>query len=86
MMQEEGARRGWSRLTRLVGVVAIIALLSALLWGSDRITLQGERTIFTVDCAGGVWEGARCTGNLVPGKRYAFRASKARSGAKCARS
>jgi hypothetical protein len=77
MMQEDGARRG-SRVTKLVLTVVLLVLLYALLWGSDRITLQGERTIFTVDCAGGVWEGARCTGYLVPGKRYAFRASKAR--------
>jgi len=77
MMQEEGARRR-SKGMRLVALVVIIAALSLLLWGSDRITLQGERTIFTVDCAGGTWEGARCTGHLVPGKRYAFRASKAR--------
>jgi hypothetical protein len=77
MMLDDGARRG-SRIRRLVWVVLALLLVAALLWFSDRITLQGERTIFTVDCAAGSWEGARCTGHLVPGNRYAFRASKAR--------
>ena len=76
-MQDDGARRG-SRIRRFVWVVLALLLVAALLWGSDRITLQGERTIFTVDCAAGSWDGARCTGHLVPGRRYAFRASQAR--------
>jgi len=49
-----------------------------LIWGSDRITLQGERTIYTVACANGVWEGLQCTGHLVPGDRHRFRASQSR--------
>jgi hypothetical protein len=58
--------------------LAILAVLALLIWGSDRITMQGERTIYTVECAGGAWEGTHCPGKLVPGPRYAFRASRTR--------
>jgi hypothetical protein len=58
--------------------LAVLATLALLIWGSDRITLQGERTIYTVECAGGAWEGAHCTGKLVAGPRYVFRASRRR--------
>ena len=63
---------------RAKGVVALAAVLFVLaitIWASDRITLQGERTIYTVRCVDGVWQGARCTGRLVAGERYAFRVS-----------
>jgi len=56
-------------------IVALLLLTGSLLWASDRITLQGERTVFTVDCLRGEWHDGRCTGTLVPGARYAFRAS-----------
>jgi hypothetical protein len=59
--------------------VALIAVLALVLWGSDRITLQGERTIFTVNCDRGNWQGSRCTGDLVVGEQYAFRASRTRN-------
>lgn len=65
-------------LKSLFGIV-LIALLAVVLWGSDRITLQGERTIFTVNCDRGSWQGNRCTGDLAPGSQYAFRASHARN-------
>ena len=58
-----------------IGVVVLIALL---IWASDRITLQGERTIYSVNCEGGAWQGNRCTGKLVAGDRYGFRVSKLR--------
>jgi hypothetical protein len=61
----------------LLGLAALL-LFAAVIWLSDRITLQGERTIYTVDCAGGAWEGTRCNGRLVSGDRYAFRASPRR--------
>jgi len=60
--------------SRLIPAVFILLILVALVWGSDRITLQGERTIYTVECAQGVWDGTTCTGHLVAGPRYAFRA------------
>ena len=76
-MQDDGRRRG-STFTRTLSVALLIAFVVALLWGSDRITLQGERTIYTVQCDHGTWDGNACSGKLVPDKRYAFRASKAR--------
>ena len=76
-MQKDGTRRG-SRVIRTLSIVLSVALVAALLWGSDRITMQGERTIYTVDCEGGTWNGRVCTGKLTPSKRYAFRASQAR--------
>jgi hypothetical protein len=52
---------------------------ATLIWASDRITLQGERTIYTVICANGVWDGLQCAGHLVPGDRHRFRASHSRN-------
>jgi len=63
---------------RILQGVFLALALSLLVWGSDRITLQGERTIYAVECAGGVWEGNRCSGRLAVGPRYAFRASPRR--------
>lgn len=56
-----------------------VAIVVVALWASDRITLQGERTIFTVKCEGGSWQGRHCTGNMLPGEQYAFRASHKRN-------
>jgi hypothetical protein len=67
------------RLRRIAPAVLILLLVATVIWGSDRITLQGERTIYTVDCAQGAWEGNRCTGRLVTGPRHAFRASRSRN-------
>jgi hypothetical protein len=50
-----------------------------LIWASDSITLQGERTIYTVSCERGVWNGLRCTGRLAAGDRYRFRSSRSRN-------
>lgn len=73
-MHDEGRRRS-SRVVKSLVVVLLLLLIVALLWGSDRITMQGERTVYTVECDRGTWTGRVCTGKLVPGKRYAFRAS-----------
>jgi hypothetical protein len=75
-MQDDGRRRS-SRVIKVLSVVLLLTFV-ALLWGSDRITMQGERTVYTVDCDRGTWDGKVCTGKLVPGKRYAFRASISR--------
>lgn len=55
---------------------AFIAL-AFLSWASDFVTLQGERTIYTVQCADGTWRGQTCTGRLVPDGRVRFRALRA---------
>ena len=57
----------------------VILLLAALIfsaWASDFITMQGERTVYTVECRGGSWQDDRCSGNLVAGNRYRYRALK----------
>lgn len=38
--------------------------MAMFLWVSDRITLQGERTVYTVQCKGGTWLGGLCNGDL----------------------
>jgi hypothetical protein len=63
---------------QVVAALVVLVALAALIWASDHITLQGERTIYTVDCADGQWDGERCTGHLVAGPRYGFRASQSR--------
>jgi hypothetical protein len=77
-MHEDGKVRG-APLIKSLSLLAVIVFIVALLWGSDRITMQGERTIYTVDCDRGTWNGDTCSGALVPGKRYAFRASQSRN-------
>ena len=76
-MQDDERQRG-SGIARSVAAALVVAVAAALIWGSDRITLQGERTVYTVDCDRGTWDGKVCSGKLVPGKRYAFRASVSR--------
>lgn len=56
----------------------VLVLLLIFVWSSDRITLQGERTIYTVNCAQGTWVGNRCDGAITPGPRFRYRALKAR--------
>ena len=46
-------------------VIAIFSVLGFAAWASDFITMQGERTIYTVECRDGAWAGDRCAGNLV---------------------
>jgi len=63
---------------RILPGLLVLLVLALMVWGSDRVTLQGERTVYTVNCEQGAWAGTRCTGKLVPGARYAFRASPSR--------
>lgn len=64
----------------MVRVWVIVAVLLAALgfagWASDFVTMQGERTVYTVDCVGGAWQGDRCAGRLAAGIRYRYRALK----------
>jgi hypothetical protein len=57
-------------------VAAIFAALGFAAWASDFVTMQGERTIYTVDCRDGAWQGDRCSGRVAAGHRYRFRALK----------
>ncbi len=58
--------------------VSILVLMVYFVWTTDKITLQGERTVYTANCGNGTWEGKRCTGELDAGPRYRYRALKAR--------
>jgi hypothetical protein len=64
----------------MVRVWALVAVVFALLgfagWASDFVTMQGERTVYTVECVGGAWQGDQCAGHLVAGTRYRYRALK----------
>lgn len=67
------------RLTAVnVTIWLILFAVAMLMWASDKITLKGEHTIYTVECRNGSWQGWRCTGRLVAGDRYRFRASRSR--------
>ncbi|MEO8311330.1 MAG: hypothetical protein ABI520_09180 [Caldimonas sp.] len=57
-------------------VFVVLAALGFAAWASDFITMQGERTVYTVDCANGAWTGDSCSGQVVAGTRYRFRALK----------
>ena len=60
-------------------VTAILAVLYALVWATDSVTLQGERTVYTARCEPGAWVGDRCTGKLVAAERYRYRVLKPHS-------
>ncbi|MDB5900055.1 MAG: hypothetical protein JWP22_3328 [Ramlibacter sp.] len=63
------------RRSRTALVFALLAaVVVAWVWLCDYVTLQGERTIYTVQCRGGEWRGDLCTGALSTGDRYRFRA------------
>jgi hypothetical protein len=61
----------------LTGIGAVILFCAVVAtWASDKVTWQAERTIFTVRCEGGGWQGLACSGRLVAAERYRFRALK----------
>lgn len=60
-------------------VIVIFAALGFAGWCSDFITMQGERTVYTVECRNGTWQGDRCAGRLLAGHRYRYRALKPHS-------
>ncbi len=67
------------RMTAMnVAIWLVLIAVALLMWASDKITLEGEHTIYTVQCRNGSWEGWRCRGVLVAGDRYRFRASRSR--------
>jgi hypothetical protein len=62
----------------IVAILIVLGFFAGLVWASDRVTLQGERTLYGVNCNAGTWNGLTCTTNLVAGNQYVFRASHAR--------
>ena len=64
--------QSWS--AAIATLIGVLLLGAGLAWITDSVTLQGERTIYTVDCVGGTWKGTACTGKLAPADRYRFRA------------
>ena len=72
------APRAGMRIGAWLFAMAALLVVAGLVWASDWITMQNERTIYTVDCSGGAWQGRRCSGRLKAGDRYRFRALRAR--------
>jgi hypothetical protein len=61
----------------LFAAVTLVAVLFGVLaWASDFFTLQGEWTVYTVECKQGTWSGDQCSGKLAAAERYRFRALK----------
>lgn len=59
-------------------LVLLVLLLVVLIWGNDAITLEGERTIYTLRCNNGEWKNGQCTGTVAAGDRHRFRALKSK--------
>ena len=60
-------------------IVPILLVLSFGIWTTDRVTWQGERTVYTVACVNGAWSGNSCSGQIKAGPRIRYRALKNRS-------
>lgn len=54
--------------------LSVLSILAIFIWATDRVTFQGERTIYTVTCVNGTWVGTSCTGNMTTGSRFRYRA------------
>jgi len=65
-------------IVKVLTTVLVILGLAGFIWSTDRITFQGERTVYTVTCDGGSWIDSHCTSKLAAGARYTFRASRTR--------
>ena len=48
--------------------------IAFLIWLSDAITMQGERTIYAVRCEQGNWISNACSGTVLAAERYRYRA------------
>lgn len=58
-------------------ILPIVLIAGLAVWAADIVNLQGERTVYTAGCKTGRWEGNLCTGKLVAGERFRFRALRA---------
>jgi len=65
-----------NRVLQFAPFVMVAIMFGVFIWGTDFITLQGEWTVYTVECKQGVWNNDICTGTLVASNRYRFRALK----------
>jgi len=65
-----------NRTLKIAPFIIVAIMFCALLWSVDFITLQGEWTVYTVECKDGTWAGSQCTGKLAASDRYRFRALK----------
>lgn len=63
---------------RIVFLLAMAFIFAVLAWASDKVGIEGERTVYTVQCVGGSWQGNVCTGRLAAGDLHRFRASRSR--------
>jgi hypothetical protein len=63
-------------MIHFVPLLLLVALIGVSAWATDFVTLEGEWTVYTVECRQGAWSGDRCAGTLVAGVRYRFRALK----------
>jgi hypothetical protein len=75
---QDSGDHGVSAMRTWLSFSMVIAMLAYLAWADDTITLKGERTVYTVDCRQGTWIGQHCSGQLLAGARYRFKALKAR--------
>ena len=66
-----------SRVLHFAPLLLLAAMIGVFAWATDFVSLEGERTVYTVECKQGTWSGDRCTGKLVAAERYRFRALKA---------
>ena len=71
-----GARAsdGSAKIHHWLYAIGGLLVLGGFAWVGDKITLQNERTVYTAQCARGAWQGPHCSGDLVAGPRYRFRA------------
>jgi len=67
-----------SRALKFAPFLLVAIMVGVFLWGIDYITLQGEWTVYTVECRQGTWNGDQCTGKLQASDRYRYRALKRR--------
>ena len=61
-------------------VAVIVIALGVALWASDKITWEGERTIHTVRCEQGNWEGLACKGKMVAGRQVPLQGEHQQAG------
>lgn len=82
MLGDESVLKGVQEVRRIKTwwiALPVLVMLLFFIWTTDRVSFQGERTIYTVNCLGGNWVGDRCSGEMVPGPRVRYRALRAHS-------